>query len=252
MNEPPPSGARRRELAAEHTPERVAARLRAAKKPRYLADAVLGGVDGCITTFAIVAAAHGAELGSTVILVLGLASLIADGFSMAVSNFQSAAIDRDHHERLHREELEQIEHVPEGEREEIRQIYAGKGLSGEALDAVVDALTSDQQTWVSTMLSEEHGLAHTSANPLLAALSTFTAFIVVGALPLVPFLIASASVDAAFRAALIVAGLSFFGIGMVRAKAANAPLLRGGLGVLAIGGVAALLAWSVAHFAQAL
>lgn len=62
---------------------------------KYLAEFVYGATDGTITTFAIIAGAIGASLGSGIILVLGFANLLADGFSMAVSNYLSTKSQRD-------------------------------------------------------------------------------------------------------------------------------------------------------------
>ena len=73
-------------LQAEHHPHAIRTRVGSQQNHSYLGDAVLGGVDGCVTTFAVVAGAAGAGFPSLVIVVLGVANLLADGLSMAVSN----------------------------------------------------------------------------------------------------------------------------------------------------------------------
>ena len=78
-------------LQAQHTPNAIAACLAATKSHSYVGDAVLGAIDGCVTTFAVVSGVVGAHLPQGVALVLGLANLCADGFSMAVSNYQKTA-----------------------------------------------------------------------------------------------------------------------------------------------------------------
>ena len=70
-----------------HTPDRVSQRLEEGTPQSYLKDLVYGGIDGTITTFAVVAGVVGADLSAGIVVILGLANLIADGFSMAVSNF---------------------------------------------------------------------------------------------------------------------------------------------------------------------
>src|SRR3712207_5732700 len=77
----------REELEAKHRPKVVQRRLAERRRPSYLGDAILGGIDGCVTTFAVVSGAVGAGFSSVVIIVLGVANLLADGFSMAVSNY---------------------------------------------------------------------------------------------------------------------------------------------------------------------
>ena len=105
------------ELIRQHEPEAVAARLRGARSPQSVSDAVLGGIDGCITTFAIVTGVVGAGFPPHVSLVLGIAKLFADGLSMAVSNYESIKAHNDFVASVRREEEHHIEQVPEGERE---------------------------------------------------------------------------------------------------------------------------------------
>jgi VIT1/CCC1 family predicted Fe2+/Mn2+ transporter len=155
-----------------HTPEAIEARLAAGMQHNYLRDFVYGGIDGAVTTFAVVSGVVGAELSVRVILILGAANLLADGFSMASSNFLGTKAERDAHARLEAIERRHIEEFPEGEKEEIRQIVRRKGLDGDVLEHVVDRITGDREVWVRMMLSEEYGLAHESARPG-GALSTF-------------------------------------------------------------------------------
>src|SRR5688572_8132998 len=98
---PPPSEER---LLVDHTPDAIAARLRAATTHSYVGDFVLGAIDGTVTTFAIVAGVAGAGLPSGVALVLGLANVLADGFSMATSNYLKAVADRQVVDRVRRME----------------------------------------------------------------------------------------------------------------------------------------------------
>src|SRR5215207_11123147 len=159
-------GAGRRErLEAEHRPEAVRQRLLERRGQGYLGDAVLGGIDGCVTTFAVVAGAVGAGFSGLVIVVLGFANLLADGFSMAVSNYQGTKSQRQQVEEARRGEERQIEEIPEGEREEVRQIFAAKGFSGDTLEKVVDVITNDRGLRVDTMLAEELGLEVQGPDP---------------------------------------------------------------------------------------
>ena len=104
-------------------------------------------------------------------IILGGANLVADGFSMAASNFLGSRAERQQRDRARREEQLHIRLVPEGEREEIRQIYAAKGFEGEDLERVVEVITSDRELWAETMMSEELGFASTEPNEYRAALS---------------------------------------------------------------------------------
>ncbi|MGM0985248.1 MAG: VIT1/CCC1 transporter family protein [Pseudomonadota bacterium] len=243
---------RRDALEHEHRPEVIERRLRQPSRVRNLPDAILGGIDGCVTTFAVVSGAFGAGFSATVALVLGVANLLADGFSMAISNYEAIQAQRDHVDGVRRREQHHIEVIPEGEREEIRQIFRRKGFTGETLERVVETICSDRELWVETMVAEEHGLQVEGLSPLRSALATFAAFLVVGAMPLLPYAIPGLGITRQFLSSLAVAGLMFFLIGMGKSLVYHQPVLKSGLRTLLIGGAAAGLAFLTGHLAQAL
>ena len=115
-------------------------------------------MDGTVTTFAVVAGVAGAGLPRGVAIILGMANLLADGFSMAAGNYLSTKTDRELVDRARRVEEMHVEQVPDGEREEVRQIFAAKGFEGQILDEIVNVITTDRRRWVDTMLTEELGL----------------------------------------------------------------------------------------------
>ena len=94
----------------------------------YLRDFVYGANDGIITTFAVVAGVAGANLSASVVLILGFANLLADGFSMAMSNYLGEKSNRDFVATERGREEWEVERLPEEEREEIRKIYRAKGF----------------------------------------------------------------------------------------------------------------------------
>ena len=235
-------------LKHEHSPEEIKKRISNPKMHSYFADAVLGGIDGCITTFAIVASAIGAGLPQTVTLVLGLANLTADGFSMAVSNYQAAKSRADLVDMTRKQEEEHINLIPEGEREEVSQIFAQKGFKGKMLEKIVNVITSDRQLWVDTMLKDEHGLQTDTPKATSSAISTFCAFIFIGLLPLIPFIIPNIDKGVIFPASCSMAAMVFFSMGAVKGIVLRQSLLRQGITTLAIGTTAATLAYLVDNF----
>src|SRR6185295_18246142 len=131
-----------------HTSEAIAERLSAGTRQNYLRDWIYGGIDGSVTTFAVVTGVVGAHLSPSVIVIMGFANLFADGFSMAASNFLGTKSEHDDRRRLEMMEHRHIQLAPEGEREEVRQIFATKGFAGDDLERVVELITSEPERWV--------------------------------------------------------------------------------------------------------
>jgi len=224
----------------EHSVEAIRERLGAGPAHNYLRDWIYGGIDGAVTTFAIVSGVAGAELSPWIILALGFANLFADGFSMAASNFLGTKAEQDDLERLEVIENRHIDLTPEGEREEVRQIFQAKGFAGEDLERIVQLVTSDRQRWVRTMLTEEYGLPREIRSSWIAAISTFTAFLICGMVPLVPFLF---KVPHPFEVCILMTGTVFLGIGSVKSKWSTTAWWRSGLTTLLVGVIAAALAY---------
>ena len=235
------------DLDQQHHPDAIKARLGAPKQGSVASDAVLGGIDGCVTTFAVVSGVIGADLPASVALVLGFANLIADGFSMAVSNYESIKTDEEYAQSLRESEELHIDKVPAGEREEIRQIFANKGFSGEVLDEIVNTISADRRLWVDTMLTEEFGIQPSVRNPVKAAAVTFGSFVLVGSMPLVPFMLSGMDRVTQFGVSAFLAAIMFFTIGAAKSRLLARPLLKSGLATLVTGSAAASLAFLVGY-----
>jgi len=233
----------------EHSVEAIQERLSAGPTHNYLRDWIYGGIDGSVTTFAVVTGVVGAHLSPVVIVIMGLANLVGDGFSMAASNFLGTKSEHDDVTRLEAIERRHIEVAPEGEREEVRQIFAAKGFAGTDLEHVVELITSDHDRWVRTMLTEEYGLPLQPRSAWMAATATFSAFALCGLLPLIPFLI---GLNNAFVVSLILTGTVFFIIGSVKSRWSTVAWWRSGISTLFVGGIAAGLAYGVGVFLKSL
>lgn len=229
-------------LEHSHRPEEIAKRLQKGPELSYLRDWVYGGIDGAVTTFAVVTGVMGAKLNTEVILILGVANLLADGFSMAAANYLGTKSEEDEYKFYKAYEEQQVERVPEGEREEVRQIYRNKGFSGGTLEKLVTSITADRKLWVDTMLREEYGLPATIRSPYRAAWNTFISFVICGFIPLLPFTL---NLPYAFLFSAIMVAIVFFGIGSMKSRWSIQKWWLSGLITLLVGGVAAALAYGV-------
>lgn len=208
-------------------------------------DIVYGGNDGIVTTFAVVAGTVGAELPHHIIIILGLANLFADGLSMATGSFLSTKSEMDQYERLRKEELQEIEEIPEIEREEIRIAFRAKGFTGENLERAVDVITANKEIWADTMMQEEHGLTRdTASKPFLHGFSTFCSFVAFGIIPLLPYIF-GISTDSRFLVASVSTAFALLILGYTRSSVTRERLFRGPLEVLSVGALGAIAAYIV-------
>ena len=225
----------------EHSPDAIRQRLDSGPGHNYLRDWIYGGIDGAVTTLAVVTGVAGAQLSNWIILALGFANLFADGFSMAASNYLGTKSEHDDWRRLHDIENRHIDLAPEGEREEVRQIFERKGFAGEELQRIVELITADRERWVQAMLMDEYGLPHEIRSPWIAALCTFTAFLICGLAPLVPYLFAT---EHSLTVSVILTGIVFFAIGSIKSRWSMSAWWRSGFTTLLVGAIAALLAYT--------
>lgn len=231
------------DMQAEGGTERRAPGLKA-----ELRDGVLGAVDGTVTTFAVVAGTVGASLPGGIVVVLGVANLIADGFSMGISNFLGIKAEVGQDRKTAAGEFESVRRDPDGARERIRRILRAKGFTDADLVRATEVITADERVWVSTLVQEEHGIGHRESRPFRAGMATFVAFAVVGLLPLLPFIaeaISARRIGDPFLWSCLTAAVGFFAVGAVKARFVGQHQFWGGLETLLVGGSAAGMAYLI-------
>ena len=213
----------------------------------YLGEFVYGGMDGSVTTFAVVAGAAGAELSTSVVLILGFANLLADGFSMSVGAYLSQKSVRDRFEKYKATEYWEIENMPASEREEVREIYRAKGFDGELLEQVVDVICADEDRWVDVMMKEELGLIQEQKSPFVIGATTYFSFLLVGTVPLLVYLFdfSDRISDHLFLTSSILTCLAFVIIGFLKSYVTNTPRIKGIAETVLLGALAAALAYGV-------
>jgi VIT1/CCC1 family predicted Fe2+/Mn2+ transporter len=186
---------------------------------------------------------------------MGFANLLADGLSMAIGNYLGARSQRDFWREEREREIWEIEQIPEAEREEIRRHYRRKGFEGDHLEHAVNLITSDKERWLDEMMREELGIREEKSAPAMSGLVTFVAFSLAGFLPLISYTIAFFHADflkSAFVFSVALTAAALFAVGAARCFITRRTWWRSGLEILALGGMAALCAFAVGYFLQAL
>jgi VIT1/CCC1 family predicted Fe2+/Mn2+ transporter len=216
----------------------------------YLRDVILGGQDGLVNVLGVLLGVAAASSSPRLVLAAGLAATFAESISMAAVAYTSHLAEHDYYRSEVEREYRHIHHMPEREREEIRQIYAEKGFEGELLDRIVDTITSDPRVWVDVMMSEELKLSptHRSQAARMALIVGLSA--VIGSLiPLVPFIFMS--VTRAVVTSIVLAGVILFAVGAYKARLTVGHWGRSGLQMAVIGIVSALAGYAVGLLFQA-
>ena len=221
----------------------------------YISEFVYGSIDGVVTTFAVVASASGANMNIEVVIILGMANLIADGFSMSVGNYLSTKASRDNYDRNRQVENWEIDNMREKEVEEIREIYLAKGFSGDLLEQVVATITANREVWVETMMREELGLIKDDKTPIKTAAVTFGSFVTIGFIPLLAYFFAASAAGGAkqlFLISCISTGFALLLIGQLKSIVTAKSRWRGSLETFILGGLAAFVAYYVGYILEKL
>ena len=215
---------------------------------RYLKNIVYGGLDGIITTFAVVAGVAGAALNSGIILILGFANLIADGISMAIGDYLSTKSENEYHEMERKHEKEEVRKYPAAEKEELIKLYIKKGMKKSDAVKLVNDLAKNKKIWVETLISEELDIAPIEESPIKNAIFTFLSFFIFGLIPVSVYLIDYFYADLisnVFIITIILTAIALFLLGIFKVKVTGRNWLYSGMETLIIGGVAAGAAFLV-------
>lgn len=221
---------------------------------KYLVPFVYGGIDGCVTTFSVVAGAVGAGLESHIIIILGFANLLADGFSMSIGAYLSTKSERTYYNKQKAIEYWEVEKQPETERNKVREIYQHKGFEGETLEKIVEVITSDKERWVNVIMKEELGLVKQDKSPYKTGGATYASFILIGIIPMLAYLwdyLRPLNMNLFFISSLLTA-LSFIIIGALKSYVTQSGILRGIAETLLLGIIAACVAYFVGDWLEGL
>lgn len=210
-------------------------------------DVVIGLADGLTVPFALAAGLSGAVNQTGIIVVAGLAEIIAGAIAMGLGGYLAARTDIEHYRSEYRRELRETHELPDEERAEVGAILRHHGVSGPTLDAVVSSIAEDRGRWVDFMMRFELGLER--PDPRRAPRSALTigaAYIVGGLIPLAPYMI-ERSVAAALPISVAVTLVALFLFGAVKGRLTGVAWPTAGLQTTLIGGIAAAAAFAIAR-----
>lgn len=209
-----------------------------------LAEIILGGQDGLVNVLGVLLGVAAASGSARLVIAAGLAATFAESISMAAVAYTSKRAEAALFQSEAARERRHLKEVPGLEREEIRELYRKKGFEGPLLDRIVDTITANEDVWVAVMMAEEHGLVPVSQRRALGASLIVGASAVVGSLiPLAPFFFAP--IRPAIAASIVLAGVSLFVFGALKARWTVGAPWRSGVELTVIGLCSALAGYGI-------
>ncbi|MBI5884568.1 VIT1/CCC1 transporter family protein [archaeon] len=158
-----------------------------AESGRLLRDIILGGQDGLVNVLGILLGVAVATSDIRIVLLAGLSATFAESISMAAVAYTSTKAASEYYEKERQREIKEIKEKPLVERQEIRDIYSGKGFTGRDLDFIVKKICADEKIWLDVMMAEELKLEKPEGSPVRDALVVGLSAIAGSFLPLLPF-----------------------------------------------------------------
>lgn len=205
---------------------------------------VFGANDGLVSNLALVMGVAGARPSAGVIVLAGIAGLIAGAFSMGVGEFISVKSQEELLDYQLAFQRRQLREAPEQEHDILAEIYRKRGFTTDEARHFVDRVFADPDQATRLLIFEEVGLDTRSiGSPWSAGISSFFAFTLGALVPLVPYLVAAGSLAFILSLGLSLGALFLLGIG-ISFLTHRSPLLIG-LRQLLLGGVAAAVTYAV-------
>ncbi len=217
------------------------------KSSDLITDVVIGMSDGLTVPFALAAGLSGAALGTGIILTAGLAEIAAGSIAMGLGGYLAGRTEHDHYNSELKREQQEVEVVPEKEKQEVRDVFAEMGLSKDTQDIIAEEMAKDKEKWVDFMMKYELGLD--KPDPKRArnsALNIGISYIIGGLVPLSPYFFFDNPTEG-LRWSAVITVICLFVFGFFKAKFTGQKPFVGGLRVMLIGSVAAAAAFFIAR-----
>jgi predicted membrane protein (TIGR00267 family) len=216
------------------------------KSSDTIRDIVIGMSDGLTVPFALAAGLSGAVHSSGIVVTAGIAEIVAGSIAMGLGGFLAGRTEADHYNSELKREYEEIERVPEQEKSEVKEVFAGFGLSTLLQDQIANEMAKDKDQWVDFMMRYELGLEKPEANRATqSAVTIGLSYIVGGIIPLSPYFFIANSRDALYYSCAITM-VCLFVFGYFKSRVTGQPAFTGAIKVLFIGALAATAAFLMA------
>lgn len=223
----------------------------------HIGEFVYGGIDGIVTTFAVVAAAAGAGLSSAVTIIMGAANLIADGISMGVAAYLSERADVEAYKKQRRAVVFLLEEKISTATKLVRKHLGHYGFKDRGLETATETLMTNGSSETATdfIMKEEHGMAEEPEDARVVGLVTTTSFLLVGLVPLAAYIIDNAlslELERLFLISSVLAGLAFIAVGYLRGRITHSSKTKAIVETLILGTIAAGAAYFVGAWLDSL
>ncbi|MEO8583228.1 MAG: VIT1/CCC1 transporter family protein [Flavitalea sp.] len=217
----------------------------------FISDVVIGMSDGLTVPFALAAGLSSAVGDNHLITTAGIAEIIAGSIAMGLGGYLSGKTELDHYQSEERREYEEIEKVPEIEKQEIKAIFADYGLSDNSQTLIVEELSKDKVKWVDFMMKYELGLEKPDEKRAGKSAATIgISYLVGGTIPLVPYFLTAHPIEG-LRISAVITLMCLFVFGYFKSKVTGQPVIAGAIKVTIIGAIAAAAAFWVAKIFSA-
>jgi len=209
-------------------------------------DIVIGMSDGLTVPFALAAGLSGAVRSSGLVITAGIAEIVAGSIAMGLGGFLAGRTEADHYQSELKREYEEVERVPEQEKAEVKEVFAGFGLSEKLQTQIADEMAKDKDKWVDFMMRYELGLEEPHPNRATkSAITIGVSYIVGGIIPLSPYLFIDDAQIALYYSCVITL-VCLFVFGYFKSRMTGQPALSGAFKVVVIGTLAAGAAFLMA------
>jgi VIT1/CCC1 family predicted Fe2+/Mn2+ transporter len=218
------------------------------KSSDFITDVVIGMSDGLTVPFALAAGLSGAVDSNTIIITAGIAEIVAGSIAMGLGGFLAGKTEQEHYQSELQKEYDEVESIPEKEKEEVKEVFAAYGLNEKTQTLIANEMAKDKDKWVDFMMKYELGLEKPDVNRAKnSAANIGISYIIGGLIPLSAYFFTNTPKQGLLFSAILTL-LSLFIFGYFKSKVTGQPPIKGALKVTFIGFVAAIAAFGVAKF----